>query len=106
VADEDNAEENAIMARETTQNLRKFFTSIFSQPMDAAPPRGSIVLQGLVECHGTQFVATVDVIAAWDLSEEQIVMHNTKIRHITPRRIAPRGGSKMPPFNPQEPRKH
>jgi hypothetical protein len=90
-------------SQEALQTVRKFFALPFSQQMEAAAPRGSVLLGGLVECHGTHFVAVVDVVAAWDLSEEQIVMHNTKIRHITPRRIAPRGGSRMPPHGPHRP---
>lgn len=105
-SDDDVTSQKALqMLADTQQHFKRHFSAPFQEAMSVAPPRGSIVLTGLVECHGERYIATVDVVAAWSLSEEKITAEAIKIRHIQPRKIRPRRGS-MPPhgYPPVPPR--
>jgi len=60
--------------------------------MKMDPPRGSVVFSGLVEVMGSKARATMDVTAAYDLSQGKFVIVNAAPRRIQARSQVPKGG--------------
>lgn len=56
------------------------------------PPRGTIVVSGLVEVKGTQATATMDVNAAYDLSKSKYAIISMTVKKIKPMVQSPKGG--------------
>ncbi|KAF2435846.1 hypothetical protein EJ08DRAFT_729712 [Tothia fuscella] len=62
------------------------------QPMNIDPPRGTIVVSGLIEVVGSKGKSTFDVAAAWDPKANDFVASGWKHRKYTPKMQSPRGG--------------
>lgn len=56
------------------------------------PPRGSVVVSGLVEVRGAKGEATIDVVAAYDLKQSQYVIVSMTLRKLQPWEQRPKGG--------------
>ncbi|KAF2675255.1 hypothetical protein BT63DRAFT_420471 [Microthyrium microscopicum] len=93
-----DSQEEALSAEAAKQiaakqaEMRKSFMRIFASPRTVDPPRGCIILSGLVECVGSRANATMDVVAAFDLFHDHIVVAVRNIRRLAPHQQRPRGG--------------
>ena len=56
------------------------------------PPRGSVVLSGLIEVVGQKGRLTVDVTAAYDVKEGKFIEMHSSPKRFLPHRQSPRGG--------------
>lgn len=63
-----------------------------TKPSSGPPPRGSLVISGLVEMLGSNAMATVDVRAAYDPKERKFVGVNLAVRRFQERIQGPKGG--------------
>lgn len=61
-------------------------------PTAIEPPRGSLVITGLIEVIGTKGRTTLDVSAAFDPPTNEFVIWSWKPRRIQPKHQRPRGG--------------
>jgi hypothetical protein len=62
------------------------------QPMSLDPPRGTILVSGLIEVVGIKGKLTFDVAAAWDPKANDFVLSGWKARKYSPKTQSPRGG--------------
>ena len=69
------------------QNLKKHRTHVHIEP-----PRGSIVVSGMVEVLGARGQVTLDVTAAFDSKADEYLVWSWKPRRIQPKRQHARGG--------------
>jgi len=69
------------------QNLRKHRAHVHIEP-----PRGSIVVTGLIEVIGTRGRTTLDVTAAFDPKADEYLVWSWRPRRIQPKRQVPKGG--------------
>lgn len=60
--------------------------------MGIEPPRGTVVVSGLVEVKGEAGTATMDVTAAYDLNQSKYVIVSMAVKKVKPRIQAPKGG--------------
>jgi len=61
-------------------------------PLTVEPPRGTVVVSGLVEVRGSKARCTMDVVAAYDPKANQYVLVKGAVRRIQGRRQPPKGG--------------
>ncbi|KAK5149661.1 hypothetical protein LTR04_006990 [Oleoguttula sp. CCFEE 6159] len=61
-------------------------------PKNMEAPRGSIIVQGLVEVHGSRARCTMDVKAAYDPKTDKYVIVTAGVRRLKRHSQAPRGG--------------
>jgi hypothetical protein len=69
------------------KSLAKNWKSTFAP---IAPPRGTVVISGLVEVFGPLGISTLDVRAAYHPAENKVVAMSIGIRRLQKRKVAPR----------------
>jgi hypothetical protein len=62
-------------------------------PKNMEPPRGSFVVQGLIQLKGSRSILTLDVKAFYDPKASQFVVVNATHRSIKQRKQSPKGGN-------------
>lgn len=72
--------------------MHTFAKNTSQRSMEIEPPRGTVVVSGLVEVKGKDATATMDVHAAYDLKQNKYVIISMGVKKVKPRVQSPKGG--------------